>query len=194
MLTLDAPLILASGSPRRRELLAMLNLTFTVLPPTIDEDTIPVDHLPVDARVVELARAKGQSIATTHPHAWVLGADTLVALQDDILGKPKTTQQAEAMLARLQGRAHTVHSGISLHRGGQCWTRHVASQVWFAPMSGSEIRQYVATGEPMDKAGAYGIQGLGSVFIERIDGCYFNVMGLSVRHVYDLLRQPVQTP
>lgn len=174
-------LILASQSPRRRELLAIAGFRFTVRSASVEE-VRAADESPVDY-VRRLAQAKAEA-AWRHGDEIVLGADTTVVADDRVLEKPTDPGDARSMLRLLSGREHTVITGICLrHRDGAI-VDHSATTVHFALLTGSEIDEYVGSGEPMDKAGAYAIQGLASKFIERIDGCYFNVMGLPLSLVY----------
>jgi len=179
------PLVLASASPRRRELLEAAGFAFDVAAADVDE----TPHAGETARayVARLAEAKASVVLAARPEALVLGADTTVVVDGGILGKPGDADEAAAMLARLQGRAHEVLTGVALL--GRHWQRvAVASTaVWFAPMSPAEIAAYVATGEPMDKAGAYGIQGWAARYVTRIDGSYSNVVGLPVALVQAML-------
>jgi len=180
-------LILASASPRRAEILRSLGIPFAVAPSDVSEDLLPGETAESAAR--RLARDKAEHAALQHPHAWVLAADTLVFLDGAILGKPQSDGEAEGMLRQLAGREHGVVTSIHLRRGADAG-RGIAetSRVRFAAMSEAEIRWYVATGEPRDKAGAYGVQGLGARFIAEIHGSFTNVMGLPARAVYELLR------
>ena len=179
-------IVLASGSPRRGEILSNAGIAFVVeIPAGIDETPAP-GEAPRDY-VMRLAREKASAV-TTDPERIVLGADTTVVIEGEILGKPSDAADAARMLRRLSGRSHEVITGICLSsRRGQI-VDAASTRVWFTPLSGAEIEAYVASGEPMDKAGAYGIQGLASKFVTRIDGCYFNVMGLPISLVYTLLR------
>jgi nucleoside triphosphate pyrophosphatase len=178
-------LVLASQSPRRREILLQAGIPFIVRVVAVDETPL-LDESPLDyvRRVAEYkARAVPASINET-----VLGADTTVVVGDAMLGKPVDAADARRMLALLSGRQHEVITGICLRRGPKVLVDHAITAVWFAPLSAGEIEDYVASGEPMDKAGAYAIQGLASKFIERIHGCYFNVVGLPVSLVYRRLQ------
>lgn len=169
-------LILASGSPRRKELLQQIGLTFSVHPADVEEVLDPA----WSARhaVEQLSAQKAAAVAKSFPQSLVLAADTVVSLDETILGKPKTAEDAFTMLRALSGRSHVVYTGFTLRRGETCLTRSEATHVTFRPLSDEEISAYIASGEPMDKAGAYGIQGLGALFVSAIDGDYFNVMGL----------------
>ena len=169
-------LVLASASPRRRELLAGLGLTPLVRPVDVDETPLPGE--PARDCVLRLARAK--AAAVVGPGELVLAADTLVVLDGEILGKPAGDEEARAMLGRLAGRDHLVMTGVAVRDGdgGREAAALETTRVSIAPLDGRRIGAYVATGEPMDKAGAYAIQGLGAVFVDRIDGNYTNVVGL----------------
>lgn len=187
MLRLRAPLVLASASPRRRELLSRLGLRFEVAPSDADE-TWPSGRPPGPA-VEELAARKAEAVAVAHPGALVLGADTVVVLDGEVLGKPPTPEAARRALRRLSGREHTVYTGIALVHGGRTVTAHEATAVRFGPLAEGEIAAYVATGSPMDKAGAYGIQDdAGSLFVEGVTGDYFNVVGLPLHRLYRTLK------
>ena len=168
--------ILASQSPRRKELLARAGYEFEIIVSEVDE-TLPQGARPGDA-VETLARRKALAVSSQHPGTVVLGCDTVVALGNLILGKPATEAEAEEMLRRLSGQTHTVYSGVCVTDGTREAVFHTATDVTFYPLPDAAIQSYVATGEPMDKAGAYGIQGLGCVLVERIAGDYSNVVGL----------------
>jgi septum formation protein len=186
VLTLTAPLVLASASPRRAALLAQLGLAFTVRPSGADE-TWP-GHLAPGPAVEEIARRKGAAVAAP-PGALVLASDTVVVLDGDVLGKPADDHEAAAMLRRLSGRTHEVYTGLALRHGTREATAHACTRVTFADLSAAEIGAYVATGSPLDKAGAYGIQDdLGALLVERINGEYTNVVGLPLRTLYTTLR------
>ncbi|NLG63652.1 MAG: septum formation inhibitor Maf [Candidatus Cloacimonetes bacterium] len=181
-------LVLASQSPRRAELLRALRLTFDVAPPAIDETHAP-DESP--ARHAErLAREKALAVARRRPAALVVGSDTVVVVDGAVLGKPRDEDDAVAMLMRLQGRAHSVETGVAVAFDGERVISTVASvRVVFRPFDVQTASDYVATGEPMDKAGAYGIQGFGATLVERIDGDFFAVMGLPIVSMLGLLEQ-----
>ena len=179
--------ILASQSPRRRELLTLVGIAHVVSPADIDESVMP-DELPVP-HCERLARAKAHVLAERHPSAVVIAADTIVVLDGDILGKPRDVADARAMIARLSGRTHTVFTAMAVARGGRTESAVEEVAVTFRVLSAEEIAEYVATGEPMDKAGAYGIQGYGATIVERIDGDYFSVMGLGLRRLVALLER-----
>ncbi len=182
-------IILASQSPRRRELLSRMGIThFDVLPAQGEEH---IDHsLPAGLLVEALARQKAAEIAAcAPPDAVIIAADTVVALDNEILGKPHTAQEAAEMLQKLSGRQHTVYTGVAVRQNNTELVEREAAQVHFRPLSPQEIRAYIATGEPMDKAGAYGVQGYGCLFVEGIVGDYYNVMGLPVCRLGRMLRQ-----
>jgi len=183
------PLILASQSPRRRELLTTAGIPFTVRVREVEEIRAPGE--PPDAYARRLARAKAEA-AWENLDEIVLGADTVVVLGDvldqQVLEKPRDPADARDMLARLAGREHTVITAICLRHPGGVQVDSTATRVRFAPLTECEIADYVASGEPMDKAGAYAIQGLASKFVERVEGCYFNVIGLPLSQVYRYLK------
>src|SRR5438477_2573047 len=166
-------LVLASASPRRAEILRSLGIPFSVLPTDICEDVHPGET--ADAAAERLASEKATRAAESASEAWILAADTLVLLGEEILGKPRDDLEAASMLRRLSGREHLVVTAVHLLRAGSALCRTERSRVLFAPMSEEEIRWYVATGEPSDKAGAYGVQGLGARFIREIHGSFTNV-------------------
>ncbi|MFC7440833.1 Maf family protein [Laceyella putida] len=176
-------IVLASGSPRRRDLLASLGVPFEVKSSQVDET---FDGTCSPSEVVEdLAHRKAMDVARTCDTALVIGADTIVVCDGEILGKPRDETEAVQMLSKLQGRAHQVYTGISLVEvlEGQVIRERVShrmTHVWMRPLSDEKITWYVDSKEPLDKAGAYGIQGLGACLIEKIEGCYLNVVGLSV--------------
>ncbi|HXN65336.1 MAG TPA: Maf family protein [Candidatus Acidoferrales bacterium] len=191
-------LILASASPRRAEILTNAGLTFETHSADVDESRRTKES-PADL-VERLALAKAQAVADRSPIAEptiVIGADTIVVVEDDILGKPGTSAVARDMLRRLGGREHAVITGVALAvlSAGPAplayTTRveHEITRVWFSPMNSKEIDDYVATGEPLDKAGSYAIQGLAGRFIPRIEGCYFNVVGLPLARVWRMLAE-----
>ena len=172
-------ILLASQSPRRRELLERMGLSFRVLAPSIDErmDRALEPHRLVETISAEKARAV-RALAGEGPV--IIAADTVVALDGALLGKPRDREDAVRMLTALQGRRHQVYTGFTVLRGSREITRSEETQVVFRPLTPQEIERYVDTGEPMDKAGAYGIQGYGALLVEGIRGDYFNVMGLPV--------------
>ncbi|HXT18577.1 MAG TPA: nucleoside triphosphate pyrophosphatase [Gemmatimonadaceae bacterium] len=176
--------ILASGSPRRRELLALVGIAHEVIPANIDESYIagetPRDH------AERLARGKAAAIGESD--AVVIGSDTIVVVDGDILGKPRDRAEAAAMLRRLSGRSHIVMTGVAARWNGRMLSGLEEVGVTFRALSDGEIERYIATGEPMDKAGAYGIQGYGATIVERVDGDYFAVMGLALNRLVALFR------
>jgi len=172
--------ILASQSPRRRELLAQMGFTDFLVRPARGEEVVDPALSP-DKLVEELSRQKCAEVhASCAPDDIVIAADTVVAIDGTVLGKPRSAQDAFAMLSRLSGRHHTVYTGVTVTMGSQTLTAHEATRVHFRPLTHAEIEAYISTGEPMDKAGAYGIQGYGSMLVEGISGDYFNVVGLPV--------------
>ena len=180
-------LILASASPRRRELLAHLGLPFTIEAADIDETPRPNED--PRAYTERLAKEKAQAIAQHHRGATILAADTTVVLDDLILGKPHGPEDARRMLQLLQGRTHRVVTGVALHSNNQTTVESEIAVVTFVQMNIETIDAYVATGEPLDKAGAYGIQGIAAQFIPRIEGDYSNVVGLPLTRVRQMLHQ-----
>lgn len=176
--------ILASQSPRRRELLALVGIDHEVMPADINEDVRAGEQaVPYTER---LAREKAAAIAAQHPDAYVIAADTTVVVDGDILGKPVDVADARAMVRRLSGRSHVVCTGIAVAHGARIENAVEQVGVTFRVLTDEEIAAYVETGEPMDKAGAYGIQGWGATIVERVDGDYFSVMGLGLRRLVDL--------
>lgn len=170
------PMILASQSPRRRELLSLYGLPFTVIPSDAPENDASPD---CKTRVQALARLKCEDIAARYPDRLVLGADTLVCLGEHILGKPKTEAEARAMLRLLSGQTHVVYTGVCLHMPDEPLKIAVSeTSVTLMPLTDAQINSYIATGEPMDKAGAYAIQGQAGVFVQKIEGSPTNVIGL----------------
>jgi len=179
--------VLASGSPRRRELLRRAGIRFRVRTAEVDE-RVRKGETP-RAHVRRLAQAKAEAV--WQPGERVLGADTVVVVDDEILGKPRNAREARRMLRLLSGREHRVLTGVCLmERDGRRRAGVAGTRVWFRRLSRAEIDHYIEGGEPFDKAGAYAIQGQASRFVERIAGCYSNVVGLPVSRVYDMLAQP----
>lgn len=172
-------IILASASPRRKELMALAGIPFEARP--VDADETILCCTPPEGAVMMLATRKAQLAAEHFPDNLIIGADTIVAVGKHIYGKPDTSEEAFEMLSALSGKTHQVFTGVCIytksgHRNAFC-TR---TDVTFFPLSEEEIRAYIATGEPMDKAGAYGIQGKGALLVEKIDGDYYNVVGLPI--------------
>ncbi len=185
-------LILASSSPRRRELLAQAGYAFEVLPANIDE-TRRVGEEPV-AYVARLALEKAKAIHARNPDAIVLGADTTVVLNGEVLNKPQDIDEAACMLRALSGRTHQVHTGIAVVSSGVQHSHVETTDVIFAPIPEEELATYLATGDSLDKAGAYGIQGYAARWIPRIEGDYFNVMGLPLVATVKLLALATPPP
>lgn len=186
--TLVRPIILASASPRRQELLSNLGLEFDVEVSEVDE-TLD-ETMSAAQQVEELAERKASVVAAQNTRGLIIGADTLVILGGKPLGKPADREEAIQMLNSLQGRSHEVFTGLAVIDAstGQSVVTHQATAVRFKPLSLEQIQRYVDTGEPYDKAGAYAVQGKASVFIDSIRGCYFNVVGLPVAKLADALR------
>jgi nucleoside triphosphate pyrophosphatase len=184
----NARLVLASSSPRRAEILTALGIPFVADPADVDEEIRAGES--GEAAASRLAVEKAALVASRRPHSWVLAADTLVLLDGDILGKPRDDSEAAGMLRRLSAREHRVVTAVRLRRGADAGREaRVLSSVRISPLSEEEIRWYVSTREPHDKAGAYAVQGLGARFIDSVSGSYTNVMGLPARAVYLLLKQ-----
>jgi len=177
-------LVLASQSPRRSEILRQAGIPFTVRPVEVDETPLAGESPRVYVERLALAKALA---APATPQETVLAADTTVTIEGALLAKPADAADARRMLELLSGRRHDVLTGICLRKGESLIRDCASTAVWFQPLSAKEIDEYVASGEPADKAGAYAIQGLASKFVERIEGCYFNVMGLPVSLVYRCL-------
>lgn len=180
-------IILASGSPRRQELLAQIGAEFRVC--VSDAEEVKGDALPPEELVLFNASAKAKAVAQAHPEAPVLGADTVVSLAGHTYGKPDNRENAKAMLQKLSGNVHEVTTGVALVKDGKCFTDVVTTRVAFADLTAAEIAAYVATDEPLDKAGAYAIQGRAAVFIRGIEGSYSNVVGLPLHAVAQLARK-----
>ena len=180
------PLILAYGSPRRRDLLDLMGLTYTVETPDVDEN---FSGRPSET-VMEISRRKAAAVAARHSDSIIIAADTLV-FADGALGKPHTPERAKEMLRSLAGNWHHVYTGITVinTRSGRIFRNVDKTRVHLVPMTEQEIDAYVATGEPLDKAGAYGIQGMGGMFVDRIDGSYSNVVGLPMSMLRIMLAQ-----
>ncbi len=177
-------IVLASRSPRRRELLTVLGLAHHVVPAGVDEsqgaDESPADH------AGRVARDKATAVARLHAEEPVLAADTVVDIDGRSLGKPSSADDAAAMLRHLSGRCHRVHTGVALVAGGRTACLVDTAEVWFRPLTEDAVRWYVATGEPMDKAGAYAVQGAGGVLVKRVDGSPHTVIGLPLQRLPEL--------
>jgi len=183
----NVELILASQSPRRKYLLEQAGLRFTVVPSPFDESSVaPAKPAPYVRR---LAEGKADDVATRYPDAWVIGADTIVATENHLLGKPTSPEAARRMLSRLSGKTHQVYTGFCIcrQRGNVKFIDAVRTDVTFKELSENEIEWYIRTGEPFDKAGAYAIQGMGTFLVRRINGSYSNVVGLPVCEIIEIL-------
>lgn len=182
----ECRVILASASPRRRELLNLVGIPHEVRPANIDET---IRHRETPHRHVErLAREKASAVATRDPNLITIGADTIVVINRKVLGKPANVAQAAAMLRQLSGREHQVVTAVAVSRGKKLRSAVEEVRVKFRSLRADEIDAYIATGEPMDKAGAYGIQGYGATIVECVNGDYFSVMGLPLAQLVGLLR------
>ena len=183
-------LVLASTSPRRAEVLADAGFTFEVVAARVDESRRTGEQ--AEAYVRRLAEAKARAVAGgVNPPAIVIAADTVVVMDGEVLGKPASADDAGRMLRRLSGRTHQVLTGLAVLKipGGATRVEIETTQVTFAPLTEAEIEAYVASGEPLDKAGAYAIQGRGGRFVARVEGCYFNVVGLPLARLYSMLSE-----
>jgi septum formation protein len=181
-------LVLASASPRRAEILETLGLPTEVRPARVDESVLPGEG--AEEHAERLARAKAAAVAGLVPGRWVLAGDTVVVVDDRILGKPRDEDHAVEMLMALQGRAHRVVSALALvEPGGRVRSGVQSTNVRFRPFGRPEAEAYAATGEPMDKAGAYGIQGLGAILVEGVEGDYSGIVGLPVPQLVRLLEE-----
>lgn len=180
------PIILASASPRRREICDLLGLEYTVEPATTEPAVSTA--LPPEEAVLRVARGKAEEVAAQHKNAVVLGADTVVAVDNDLLGKPHDEAEAAAMLRRLSGRKHRVITAVWVCDGKRSEGFCDSTEVEFLPMSETEIAAYVQSGEPMDKAGAYAVQGMGMRYIRGIHGDFYTVMGLPGGRLYAFLK------
>jgi septum formation protein len=180
-------LILASKSPRRSELLKQAGLTFSVIPSDFDEGTVALSN--PDSDVITLAKSKALDISQKHPEAWVIGADTIVLIGRKILGKPASANEAYEMLQRLSGKTHQVLTGycICCKKKNRVFSETVKTDVRFKKLNDAEIKWYIQTGEPFDKAGGYAIQGIGTFLVKSINGSYTNVVGLPVCEVMEHL-------
>jgi nucleoside triphosphate pyrophosphatase len=185
---LNRPIILASNSPRRRELLRQIGVVFTSDPADVDERILPGEG--AEPYAVRVALDKARVAAGRAGNGIVIAADTIVVLGDTILGKPADARDAERMLGMLSGRMHRVISGLAVvdAKTGRARTGAAITTVWFRDLTPADIRSYVLSGEPIDKAGAYGIQEKGALLVEKIEGCYFNVVGLPLSLLGTILR------
>ncbi|MBQ7047783.1 MAG: septum formation inhibitor Maf [Clostridia bacterium] len=182
-------IILASASPRRREIMKQFGFNFESIPSDADESG--VDNLAPHKAVMELARRKAVWIKERYPEKEeiILAADTLVALDGELLGKPKDEEDAFRMLSALSGTNHQVYTGYAILQGDKTVVDYDCTQVFFRPLEKEEIEAYIATGEPMDKAGAYGIQEKAGIFVRRVEGDYLNVLGLPICKIYEQLKR-----
>ncbi|MCM2250448.1 MAG: Maf family protein [Geothrix sp.] len=181
------PLILASSSPRRRHWLEAMRIPFEIQTPQVDETPL-LDEEPGDL-VLRLAELKAEVVARRNPGRWVMAADTTVAVDHHTLNKPEDVEDAVRMLTLIQGRAHQVHTGFCLQKNDLTHSFVDTAQVVFRPLTEAQIRWYIATREPMDKAGSYAIQGIGALFIEGVEGSFSTVMGLPVERMGALFLQ-----
>jgi septum formation protein len=186
-LTNNANIILASKSPRRRYLLEQAGLEFSVIPSGINEESVPTDSPESYARI--LAEYKAKDVSKAHPDSWVIGADTIVFIDDTILGKPGSSDEARKMLRRLSAKTHQVITGycICCKERNRFFSESIKTDVFFKELTNDEIQWYIHTGEPFDKAGSYAIQGLGTFLVKRINGSYTNVVGLPVCEILEFL-------
>ncbi|WP_044022695.1 Maf family protein [Bacillus sp. SG-1] len=180
-------LILASGSPRRKELLQQIQLSFSIEVSNADE-TFSSD-LPPHEVVMELSKRKAVSVAARHPEAFVIGSDTVVVYGNEILGKPSGAEHAKEMLRTLSGKTHSVYTGVAIVNNENEKMFYKKTDVTFWELTEEEIETYAASGEPLDKAGGYGIQGLGALLVKEIHGDYFSVVGLPISQVYRSLKE-----
>lgn len=183
------PVILASASPRRKELLELVGLKFRVDASEYEEDLGLA--LPPHALARHLSREKALSVSQKYRDALIIAADTFIVFRNELLGKPHTTAEAVRMLTMLNGKAHTVITGYTVLdvKSGKHRSRSIDTAVWFRKLSSAEIHAYAKTGEPLDKAGAYAIQGLGSLIVKKIEGDYFNVIGLPLTSLAETLKR-----
>jgi septum formation protein len=185
----EKKILLASASPRRKEILGLTGLRFVIDPSDYEE------NMDLNLKPHQLARflslQKAEATARKHRNALIIAADTFIVFQDRLLGKPHTPQESRRMLQLLSGKAHSVITGFTVMDSvtGRKISKSVETKVYFRKMTGQEIRAYVSTGEPLDKAGAYAIQGLGAVFIKKIEGDYFNVVGLPLSSLMEVLKK-----
>ena len=178
--------VLASSSPRRQELLKLLVTDFEVVPSDVDESIHTAER--PEAMVARLAREKALAVQEQRPSVCIIGADTVVVCEEEILGKPASHEEARSMLRKLSGKTHQVLTGVCLLHRETLLVECATTDVTFCRLTDMEIENYLRSGEPFDKAGAYAIQGLGARFVERIDGCHFNVVGLPVSRLYQMMK------
>ncbi len=180
-------MVLASGSPRRRDLLALIGIPHEVRLSHLDETYLPGER--ANAHAERLARGKAEKVVCLEPDALVIGCDTIVVVDDRVLGKPRDSTDATRMLRMLSGRVHIVMTAVAVAYKGRMVSGVEQVRVTFRDLGAAEISAYIATGEPMDKAGAYGIQGFGATIVQRVEGDYFAVMGLSLVRLVALMRE-----
>jgi len=180
-------IILASKSPRRQELMRQVGIWVEIIPSIVEES--PLEGETPEEHVIRLAEEKGKEVAARNPGRWVIGADTIVLIDGDVLGKPRNRKEAEAMLMRLSGKEHKVYTGICIigPDGKTLETQSVMTRVLIKELSLAEIEGYVKTGEPFDKAGGYAIQGMGAALVKEIHGSYSNVVGLPLCELVEIL-------
>ena len=181
--------ILASASPRRREILEMLGVKDLIILPAFGEEVLPANAGPGETVEILSAAKARETAGKCSEDDLIVAADTIVYADGAILGKPASEEEAAAMLELLSGKMHEVYTGITVRKGSHSVSEHEVSRVFFRKLDPEEIRGYIATGEPMDKAGAYGIQGIGALLIERIEGDFFNVVGLPVCRLGKMLKE-----
>lgn len=187
-------IILASNSPRRKEILNQLNVPFEVMPSAFEEKAVGMEPYEMAEHFAAMKAQDVYKMLIDQGHLeedlYILGADTIVYCEE-IMGKPKASEEAYTMLQKLSNREHKVISGLCIIQGdtGKTITTHDVTSVWMRELSDQEIKSYIASGEPMDKAGAYAIQGMASLFVEKIEGCYFNVVGLPVNKLYRTMKE-----
>lgn len=179
-------LILASGSPRRKEIFELVKLNFKVEAATIDEKTLKYEG-PIESYPAFLSLAKADNVYQKHTNDTIVAADTIVIINGEVLGKPKDEKEAKIMLKKLADNIHTVITGVTIKTKDKCLSFSESSEVEFYPLTNQEIENYIKTKEPMDKAGAYAIQGVGAKFIKRIEGDFYNVMGLPIARLLHIL-------
>jgi septum formation protein len=179
--------VLASSSPRRQELLKLLLTYFEVLPSDVDESIRVAER--AESMVVRLAREKAVAVQECRPSSFIVGADTVVVCEEEILGKPASHEEAKNMLRKLSGKTHQVLTGVCLLHMDRLFLECVTTDVTFRRLSEPEIESYLQSAEPFDKAGAYAVQGLGARFVDKIDGCYFNGVGLPVSRLYQMMKR-----
>ena len=183
----EAPPILASVSPRRRQWMETLHLPYEVWAPEVDETPLPGED--PESMVARLAHAKAEIVGMVNPDRWIIAADTTVAVDHHILGKPESEEDAARMMMLIQGRGHQVHTGLCLRKNNEIYTLVDTAQVYLRPVTRPQAEWYATTGEPMDKAGGYAAQGIAALFIERIEGSFATVMGFPVERFSELARR-----